>query len=298
MRQFARIKKPISIPQVACLKYQLMDYAPNFWHSTIDQNRPVGSKATFTEHMHVFYHIVLYTKGQGQYSVDGKFQQAIPGTCVLIQPNQKHDFVTKRANCIYSEITFSYETQDNKKLTLAFAELLSLHAGTKINLPSQLLLTHQQTLALKNILVQITDYLNSYQNLSMYYAHQCLCNIFNILIKNCITYKRNEVIENRFELTKTYIEQHYIESISIDNLAEIACVSKGYFFRAFKKAFDTSPVAYQQSLRLEAAKTLLRTTSLNCNQVAYRTGFKDVYFFHRIFKKRVGETPKQYRKND
>jgi AraC-like DNA-binding protein len=96
---------------------------------------------------------------------------------------------------------------------------------------------------------------------------------------------------------RLWIEQHYLEPVSMEQAARIAGVSKSYFFRGFKKTFSITPLAYQQKLRLEAAKTLLRATSLTCSQVADRAGFTDVFFFHRIFKKSTGQTPRQYRQS-
>ena len=54
--------------------------------------------------------------------------------------------------------------------------------------------------------------------------------------------------------------------------------------------------AYQQRLRLEAAKTLLRATALRCHEVAVRCGYENIQFFHRLFKRTTGLTPGQYRK--
>ena len=149
---------------------------------------------------------------------------------------------------------------------------------------------------LKNLLIQITDYLNSGRESSVYYAHRTLAHIFDFLIEHCAKHQPSEMIDDRFFRTRMWIEEHYLETLEADELARMAGVSKGYFFRAFKKAFGIAPLAYQQQLRVEAAKTLLKATSLCCNEIAPRVGFTDVYFFHRIFKKHTGLTPNQYRK--
>jgi AraC-like DNA-binding protein len=120
--------------------------------------------------------------------------------------------------------------------------------------------------------------------------------IFNFLIENAVLTQQKLFPEDHIERAKEYIEEHYFDQISIDELAKIASVSRGYFFRKFKSQFHVSPLAYQQAIRIEAAKTLLKTTVLRCNEIAWRVGFSDVYFFHRIFKKHIGLTPVQYRK--
>ena len=63
----------------------------------------------------------------------------------------------------------------------------------------------------------------------------------------------------------------------------------------FTRTFRVSPITYQQNLRLEAAQTLLRSTPLRCNEIAHRIGYTNVYYFHRLLKKKTGLTPRQYR---
>ena len=108
MIRFVRIKNPDSKSQVNSIFWDEVQYMPIFWHTTIDQDRPVGSRRTFVEHIHDFYHIVLYTKGQAEYSKNGIFYSAVPGTCVQTYPGLRHDFVSRWEKAEYSEITFSY----------------------------------------------------------------------------------------------------------------------------------------------------------------------------------------------
>lgn len=295
MIRFVRIKKPDSKPQASSIFWDEIQYMPVFWHTTIDQDRPVGSRRTFVEHIHDFYHIVLYTKGRGQYSKEGIFYPAEPGICALIYPGQRHDFVSRWEQAVYSEITFSYVNRNKKSLKVSFEKLLELHAGTGIHLVPQLKFSLDQVQILRNLFLTLTDHLNSAHPLSTFHAHNELTKIFSFLLENAVSTRKKQLGDDRFEQVKNYIEEHYFKSVTIDELAKLAGFSRGYFFRAFKEMFDISPVAYQQNLRIEAAKTLLKTTPLRCNEVAHRVGFSDVYFFHRIFKKHTGVTPNQFR---
>lgn len=296
MRRFVRIKKPVEKPQAANLVVESKVYQPLFLHSTIDQDRAIGSRATFSEHIHDFYHIVLYTKGQGWYFKEGRYLPAEPGTCVLIHPGQRHEFVTRRETAIYSELTFSYENDTQTALKLPFSKIFSLYSGTDREISEHASLSFEERQTLSNMMIQITDYLNSSRSGSLYYAYRTLAHILDFLIEHCASIPlARQVVDDRFSLTRIWLEEHYLESISMDELARKAGVTKSYFFRAFKKAFGMPPLSYQQMLRIEAAKTLLRATTLNCGEIAFRSGFTDVYFFHRIFKKHTGLTPKQFR---
>lgn len=296
MRRFVRTKELPVKPQTSAIFHEGAHYFPVFLHATIDQDHPVGHKRTFVEHEHDFYHIVLYTKGYGEFSMEGVFHPAQPGACVLTHPGQRHDFVSRWERAVYSEITFSYETSAGDHLNLSFEELLEIYTGSDLRLNSNLILPIDQMHVLRNLLSTSTDHLNSVHPLSSYHAQHGLAKIFSFLIKNAVVTQPTSFTDNRFERVKNYIEEHFFEQLSADELANLAGVSRGYFFREFKKLFAISPMAHQQAMRVEAAKTLLRTTLLRCNEIAWRVGFSDVYFFHRIFKKHTGITPNQFRK--
>jgi AraC-like DNA-binding protein len=296
MRRYVRIRDLAERPQAANLYCNSAVYRPQFLHSTIDQDRAVGSRATFSEHAHDFYHIVLYTRGQGWYCKEGRYRPARPGMCVLIHPGQRHEFVTRRQSAIYSELTFAYQAEEYQSLRVPFSKVLSLYSGTEVQAVDDCMLTTEHRQVLYYLMVQITDYLNSSRPSSGYYVHRTLVHILDFLIERCAQRVFTKpMADDRFDRVRQWLEEHYLETVSMDELAQMAGVTKSYFFRAFKKAFGTPPLAYQQTLRIEAAKTLLRVTSLSCSEVAYRAGFTDVYFFHRIFKKHTSLTPKQYR---
>jgi AraC-like DNA-binding protein len=299
MRRYVRIRELTERPQAAALYCDSSVYYPQFLHSTIDQDRAVGSRATFSEHAHDFYHIVLYTRGQGWYYKEGQYRPSQPGTCVLIHPGQKHEFVTRRQTAVYSELTFSYETEGQSALRSPFSRLLSLYSGTDVQLMEDCVLTTEHRQVLYHLMVQITDYLNSSRPSSGYYVHRTLAHILDFLIERCAQRLfPKHLTDDRFDRVRQWLEEHYLETVSMDALAQMAGVTKSYFFRAFKKAFGMPPLAYQQLLRIEAAKTLLRVTSLSCSEVAYRAGFTDVYFFHRVFKKHTLLTPRQFRHSE
>jgi AraC-like DNA-binding protein len=297
MKRYVQTKQFVSHPQAASIIHDSINYTPNVLHATIDQTHPIGHKQTFTRHKHDFYHIVLYTSGYGEYSIEGRFYPAQPGTCVLIHPGQYHDFVSRWKQSVYSEITFVYLSPENKFLNISFEKLLSLHTGLKTSLEPHYNLSMDQVHTLKNLLAKSISHLNGAGSHSHYFAHFDLVTIYNFFAQIAASHIREPLKQSRFERSGRYIEDQYFEKISIDELAKVAGVSNGYFFRGFKKEFGISPLAYQQNIRIEAAKTLLKTTTLRCNEIAWQVGFSDVYFFHRIFKKHTGQTPLQFRKS-
>ncbi len=275
-------------------------YLPTFVHAAIDQDRPVGEARTFHEHTHDLYHIVLYTQSSGFYLKCGRKYPAEPGTLAIVSPGQPHDFVSLRHSSVYSEITFCFATQEGKVLTLPFEKILNLYTGIPGQLHDEPHLPRETTQELVIVMIQIMDYLQSPSSMSDFYAQRALANVFDAIVAHCYTERIPGTAlarDNPILQARQYIDEHYAEAISVEDLASMCHCSKGHLFRAFKKTFRISPVAYQQDLRFEAAQRLLRFTSLRCYEIAQRVGFSNVYYFHRQFKKRAGTTPKRYRQS-
>ena len=68
------------------------------------------------------------------------------------------------------------------------------------------------------------------------------------------------------------------------------------FIRRFSKATGMSPLDYVHSLRLEEAKRMLETEDLAVEAIANEVGYEDASFFGRLFHRKVGLTPTQYRR--
>ena len=91
------------------------------------------------------------------------------------------------------------------------------------------------------------------------------------------------------------MENNYQSHMSLDYLAEFACINKYYLSREFKKYTGFSPNDYLISLRINAAKNLLLNTALPASKIAHEVGIHDINNFTTLFKKKVGMTPIQFR---
>jgi AraC-like DNA-binding protein len=97
----------------------------------------------------------------------------------------------------------------------------------------------------------------------------------------------------RIVQAKRFIDNHYADSIDLDNIADEACFSKFHFFRLFKKAYAKTPHHYLTSVRIEHAKQLLKT-NLPVSDVCYAVGFDSLSSFTGLFKRLIGRTPSAY----
>ena len=92
-----------------------------------------------------------------------------------------------------------------------------------------------------------------------------------------------------------YIEQHYAEKISVEELASRTASSSRNFVRRFKKATHNTPIEYIQRVRIEAAKKKLESSTMTVHEVMYASGYHDDKAFRTLFKRYAGLTPLEYR---
>ena len=92
-----------------------------------------------------------------------------------------------------------------------------------------------------------------------------------------------------------YIDQNYTkENISTAYLAKLCNVSEPYLRKLFHNAFSVAPAVYMRNLRIKYAKGLLRSGEYSVTDVALLSGFNDIAYFSREFKKATGKPPKAF----
>ena len=93
----------------------------------------------------------------------------------------------------------------------------------------------------------------------------------------------------------TYINEHYLEEMSLEDAALFAGFSKYYFSRMFKRFSGISFLDYLTRKRLNAATELLVHTDQPIQEIARSSGFGSIATFNRIFREHKSCTPSQYR---
>ena len=94
------------------------------------------------------------------------------------------------------------------------------------------------------------------------------------------------------------IEKTYLENIPISELAEACHVSENTFRSLFRKKYKTSPVQYRNRLRIARARELLSEGSCTVAEAAWESGFDNIGYFSRLYKRTVGESPSETRRKN
>jgi AraC family transcriptional regulator len=94
-----------------------------------------------------------------------------------------------------------------------------------------------------------------------------------------------------------YVRENIASSISLDQLAGVALVSKRHFLRAFSESVGVTPHRFVMGIRIDEAKARLRSTSDSITEIGLSCGFLQPQHFSTTFRKLTGHTPLRYRQN-
>jgi AraC family transcriptional regulator len=94
---------------------------------------------------------------------------------------------------------------------------------------------------------------------------------------------------------RAFLATHFAEGASMTAAADAACMSPYHFNRLFRALFRETPHEYLTAVRLHEAKRLLLTTDIALGEIAFQVGFQQASSFSRLFRRRYGMSPREYR---
>ncbi len=204
--------------------------------------------------------------------------------------------VEKIDHCVYKSFLFPdyflsfYPGSPARELTTAITENANLTLVPLQNADwEQEILNH-----LEKLVTLETDKTAFYP----YEVLTTLSNLWLIFLKHVTVPKQNtsNPTSHRMQCFLQYIEMHYAQNITLDDLAQSANVSKSECLRCFKQTLQTTPFRYLIDFRLSKATKLLKETNLNIKEIMNQTGFHDQSYFGKCFRQKTGCSPKKYQR--
>lgn len=120
----------------------------------------------------------------------------------------------------------------------------------------------------------------------------------SILTTTLAKCEKSKIInEHKFiSLAKAFVAEHYMEKITVSNIAGMLHINPDYFSTLFKKNQGIGFVEYLTEYRIDLARNLLKQKDVTVNEAAALAGYDDAKYFSKTFKKVVGASPKDYRR--
>ena len=94
---------------------------------------------------------------------------------------------------------------------------------------------------------------------------------------------------------KNLLDQNIYSTVTIQQIADSFSYDKAHIIREFEKHYHQTPYQYLLSQKILIAKKLLLGTNVSITNISEQLGFKSVFYFSRLFKKKVGLSPREYR---
>ncbi len=104
--------------------------------------------------------------------------------------------------------------------------------------------------------------------------------------------------EYRVKQAIAYVESHYADQITLEELADSIHISKSECCRCFKRVLNLTPIEYVVQYRIYTAAAILddpRTEIPSISELAIKTGHNNISYFNKMFKRHMGVTPTEYR---
>ena len=250
----------------------------------IEAYRFEGIVQPFPNHFHKHYVIGFVENGERHLSCKNKEYIIDKGSIVIFNPGDNHSCVQNDGG------TLDYRGFNiNKEIMLDLTEEVT----GKRELPG----------FFNNVICdeEITCYLRSLHEMIMngtrdFGKEENLLFLISALIQKYGQPFEDCVPECREETEKVckFMEQHYMEHISLDRICQYAAISKSTLLRAFTKSKGVTPYLYLENIRINEAKKMLGQ-GISPLDVAMQTGFSDQSHFTNYFSRFIGLAPGVYR---
>lgn len=257
------------------------------------------SMLSYAPHWHGACEMIAVTEGNYLVTVSGQTYELSPGDMFLIPSGEPHSLTAPSRG---ARFVFLFE----------FNQILAIKGASYLtSLMSRPLLINRSTCPRiyaeeSNLFATIcAEYLNddSLRDITIY----------SRLLTFFITYGRDRLhcdnpsaalqvphysgrnYTERFNAVFSYLDRHFAEDLTLEDVAAVAGFSKFHFSRTFKQLSGSNFYEYLCHRRIKSSENLLMQPGLSISQIALQSGFSSVSTFNRTFKKMKGCTPTQYR---
>ena len=249
-------------------------------------------------HWHDQMELIYIKKGHGYITLEFSQYEVWANTIILILPGQLHSIEQYEQDSMeYENIFFNPDMLLPRKEDRTLPFLPPFANGTSFS-PAILTsdLSYYQNIA--NCIDACDEICKTKPISYELFIKGKLYELFFLLNTYCKTEFKSTSHKslNKIKLILKYIEENYMHKITIADMAELTEFSESHFMRYFKETMGTSFIDYLCNYRLTMASRMLLASESSILSIAEETGFDNLSYFNRTFKKQYSVTPSHYRK--
>ena len=263
----------------------LDDSSIRIWYSDIQWR--------YETHDHSAVEILLTLEGMVTYTIEDKIYQVRKGEILIVPPDTLHSLSMGEGSSRY---LFLFESdaimamRDLKAMASYFHKPFHLRDGSDAHV------------RIRELLLRAREAYEKREMMWNTMCYSCILRVYATLGQRYLSGIKPRTGDNMRNMDSevinavmTYINNHYREELSLEDVARFAGFSRYYFSRSFKRQTGYSFKDYLCQKRLQVAMDLLIRTNRSMRDVAIESGFGSVATFNRVFREKKGCTPTQYR---
>ncbi|WP_020008234.1 helix-turn-helix transcriptional regulator [Salinicoccus albus] len=263
--------------------------------------RPKERKEEWPNHLHEWWELIYIHTGEATFFIDQHIIYLKKGDLIFVPPNIIHRTMIKVNQVLTTSVLYLFPTHfidNNINRNLLFDLFRRSERKQKFRyfIPIEKQDTVEKYLNLINL---------EKKNENPFWEEAAFTHIIQLMIQ---LHRWEDVFDSGVDESPTnppwlnivieYIDEHLHETVRLKDLSDQIYMSSVYFSKKFKQTVGMTVSDFLIKKRTLKAKELLRESDANVQEVAELSGYHSIPYFHRTFKKLVGKTPTEYRKDN
>lgn len=272
---------------------ELVDYQKNstvrIWYN--DQN------ASYDYHRHNAVEIIMPVENYYEVECPSGIYHLEPGDIIIIPPNEMHKLDTPpegKRFVFMLDISFMTSLEAFTAISPLFASFIHITPATHNNIYNEV---YQLLVQMRNEYFQGTPFheMTIHAHILELFVLLGQDHLSKVDMYSGLNSLMQKEYMQRFNNVLSYIDSHFCEELSLEDVADFSGFSKFHFTRLFKKYTNSTFYDYLIYRRVQEAERLLAEADLTITDVALRSGFSSISTFNRTFKQKKNCTPREYR---
>ena len=237
-------------------------------------------------HTHNHLELFYIVGGKGQFLIQDQLYPVNVNNLVIINPNVPH-----------TEVSLNAQPLEYIVLGIGGVEL----AANDSSNGQFTILDHFESVeisgCLRNILREMEQKNPGYKDVCQAYMEILIIRLMRSTALAAPSESQAVSTNRQCASVRRYIDLHFKEPLTLEQLAEEGHMNKFYLSHAFKKEYGLSPINYMITRRIDECKYLLAETDLSMSQIAQLLGFSSLSYFSQVFHRTQSISPKEYRQS-